>query len=304
MHKPPVRMRGSDYFAGAFPLNIQERVRLTEPFALHWHDFYELTYVFEGQGRDVINGQPYRTGGGALQLLSPSDFHEVIPEPGEVLVLTNIQFTRELVADELYEALFGRREALMLRLEGEPRERMERLIALLHEQSRDKAFGYERAARAALELVLLQLARLAQRGEPAPRRPADGSAVPLWLRQALPYLERHYREGIRLKEAAAHVGLSPGYFSDAFHKAVGTTFQRYMLELRLGFAYALLRSSRVPVTEVCYASGFNTLTYFEHKFKERYGLTPRAARKAASSAAPRPGAQAAGPGEGEANERR
>jgi transcriptional regulator GlxA family with amidase domain len=92
-------------------------------------------------------------------------------------------------------------------------------------------------------------------------------------------LEHHFREPITLKDIAESVSLSPSYFSDSFHKATGIPFQRYMQGLRLEFAYNLLRTSSLPVTAICFAAGFNTLTYFEKVFREKYGITPRMARK-------------------------
>ncbi|WP_374701656.1 helix-turn-helix domain-containing protein [Paenibacillus tyrfis] len=45
------------------------------------------------------------------------------------------------------------------------------------------------------------------------------------------------------------------------------------------FAKSLLAASDLPVTEVCHASGFNTLTHFERSFKKRFGCPPSGLRK-------------------------
>jgi transcriptional regulator GlxA family with amidase domain len=53
------------------------------------------------------------------------------------------------------------------------------------------------------------------------------------------------------------------------------------MDLRLEFARSLLRASPLPVSEVCYVSGFNTLTHFEKMYKRKFGHSPRASRSAA-----------------------
>jgi AraC-like DNA-binding protein len=73
--------------------------------------------------------------------------------------------------------------------------------------------------------------------------------------------------------------LSANYFSECFHRVVGTPFQTYLADTRLEFAKALLGVSQLSVTEVCYASGFNTLAHFERMFKRKYGHTPSRYRR-------------------------
>lgn len=278
MNKPPVRMRVDQYFNEEHPINGFGEVILTEPFELHWHEFYELTFVYEGQGVDIINGRSYETKAGVIQLLSPSDFHEVIPGSGSMLRLTNIHFKRELIPEDVYGELFGGKKQLIFQLTNQEQESLKFHLATLHREFRQQQFGQALVLKASLDIILVMLARLSSRSSPIVSSPEMRRPVPHWLRKVLPYLENHYREDIGLKDAAALAGLSPGYFSDRFHKATGTPFQRYILDLRLEFAYSLLRSSHVSVTEACFAAGFNTLTYFESKFKNRYGFTPKEAR--------------------------
>jgi AraC-like DNA-binding protein len=82
-----------------------------------------------------------------------------------------------------------------------------------------------------------------------------------------------------LEDASKQARLAPNYFSDVFRRATGISFQHYLQELRISFARSLLRASSLPVTDICYASGFRTLTHFERVFKQKYGLTPRAYRQ-------------------------
>ncbi|MBP3961847.1 helix-turn-helix transcriptional regulator [Paenibacillus lignilyticus] len=82
-----------------------------------------------------------------------------------------------------------------------------------------------------------------------------------------------------LEEAAAHAHLSATYFSELFRQTLGLTFQQYLQQLRLKFAHNLLRSTMLPVTEVCHVAGFNTLTHFERVYRKQYSKTPRETRK-------------------------
>ncbi|WP_420871978.1 helix-turn-helix domain-containing protein [Cohnella rhizosphaerae] len=53
--------------------------------------------------------------------------------------------------------------------------------------------------------------------------------------------------------------------------------------MRIRFAKSLLLASESSITEICYASGFNTLAHFERVFREKTGMSPIAFRKQADS---------------------
>ena len=55
------------------------RTDLTKVVPLHWHEFYELAYVYEEEGYQIWNGTPYQLGPGSLFLLTTPDFHEIGP---------------------------------------------------------------------------------------------------------------------------------------------------------------------------------------------------------------------------------
>jgi len=73
--------------------------------------------------------------------------------------------------------------------------------------------------------------------------------------------------------------LSAHYFSECFHKATGYSFQSFLQLQRIQFAKALLRSSTLAVTDICFASGFHSLPHFEKAFKQKIGVSPRDYRK-------------------------
>nr|WP_301285819.1 helix-turn-helix domain-containing protein [Paenibacillus lautus] len=135
--------------------------------------------------------------------------------------------------------------------------------------------GSEIAIRATLQRLLVDL----YRGSAANRLlPANGTRdrqLNLNLQRALIYIHHHFREDLRLEDAASQAQYSATYFSECFSKSVGQSFQRYLQNVRMQFAESLLQASSLPVTEICYASGFNTLGHFERVFRQRKGMSPR-----------------------------
>lgn len=78
-----------------------------------------------------------------------------------------------------------------------------------------------------------------------------------------------------LPEMAAAAGLSTFHFLRRFKRATGTTPWRYLTELRLARAKALLADPGQSVAGAAAAAGFADPAYFSRLFRRRTGQTPR-----------------------------
>lgn len=81
-------------------------------------------------------------------------------------------------------------------------------------------------------------------------------------------------------EIASRLGVTPRYVQTLLQEA-GSTFTERVLELRLQRARDMLsdpRSDRMKIGEIAEACGFSEISYFNRRFRRRFGLTPTAAR--------------------------
>jgi len=88
------------------------------------------------------------------------------------------------------------------------------------------------------------------------------------------YVLKKFREKITLDEAASQANMSPTSFSRYFKSHANKTFSHFLTEIRIGYSCKLLQESEAPISEVCYASGFNTLSNFNRQFKSVTNYTP------------------------------
>jgi AraC-like DNA-binding protein len=82
--------------------------------------------------------------------------------------------------------------------------------------------------------------------------------------------------GLTLDAVARAQGVSPRYVQMLFEEA-GTTFTDFLLECRLEQARNMLRSPRYrewTITGIALETGFGDISYFNRRFKRRYGMTP------------------------------
>ena len=89
------------------------------------------------------------------------------------------------------------------------------------------------------------------------------------------YLEKNFREPIRLSEVAEHFGVTPQHLSTTLHRELGTTFSEYLQGIRLDEATRLLLTTDKTVTTISEESGFPNLRSFNQAFQKKYGCAPR-----------------------------
>ena len=73
-------------------------------------------------------------------------------------------------------------------------------------------------------------------------------------------------------------GVCDAHFARSFKQAFGVPPHRYLLTLRLERAKTLLRDTELPITEVAFACGWNSLGSFGRTFRDVVGESPSAYR--------------------------
>ena len=91
---------------------------------------------------------------------------------------------------------------------------------------------------------------------------------------AVYYVQVHYKERIYMDAVARHCGISPTYFSKAFHRRYRMPFQEFLLRFRIAKARRELRASKAGITDVAYSVGFRDPSYFTRVFKRYVGVSP------------------------------
>ncbi|MBO6606093.1 helix-turn-helix domain-containing protein [Psychroserpens sp.] len=81
-------------------------------------------------------------------------------------------------------------------------------------------------------------------------------------------------EQFGVSELSEAVGMSRSNVLRKVKKATGLSVSLFIRNIRLKHAHELLQQSDVSVSEVCYAVGFGSTSYFTKCYKEHYGYPP------------------------------
>lgn len=250
---------------------------------LHFHSFYELSVIYEGSTRFMVNGALYDMGAGSIQLVRPSDYHCQLTGPGEHIRYFNLMFSSAWLSQPLLSELEHAPGSLCVEARGAEWDdllRMTRRVFREFAGAPDDPLA-QTLVRCGVECLCVYLLR---RHAPGVSGPSDAPREA--IRRAVAYIQGNYRQPLRLQDAARAVGLSPAYFSAVFHQAMGVSFSSYLTGFRLQTAQRYLRFSDLTIKEAAAACGFASCPHFVTAFKRAFGMTPGQWR--AGCAAPRP----------------
>lgn len=94
------------------------------------------------------------------------------------------------------------------------------------------------------------------------------------MQKVYDYVMQHFKHPIKLSEVSDIAAMSESAFCRYFKKRSNKTFSDFLAEIRIGNACKLIAESDLSINQICYESGFNTLSNFNRKFKEITHKTP------------------------------
>ena len=96
----------------------------------------------------------------------------------------------------------------------------------------------------------------------------------------LKYISDNYATSISLDDISNIACMTTNSFCRFFKKMTNKSFTQFLNEIRIRNASRILVQETMPVSEVCYIVGFNSITNFNKQFKQIMGSTPKKFREA------------------------
>ncbi len=249
----------------------------TEYFRPHYHDYYEIFILLDGEAFHLVNGEKIPIEKGTAVFIRPADTHDYVCIDKKRFDMLNITFTAE-TAEGIFDFLGGVRQGLasselppMCRLsEGEMQRVADKMtyIRLIDDNSTD-------ALRQALRVLVFELVADVF----LQRRDGEDISVPQWLSRLCEELreDRNFIEGMaaipRLTDKSReHVARS-------MKKYYGVTVSEYINDLRLNYIANMLQHSNHNILDIIFEAGFNNVSWCCKCFKKKYGVSMSEYRK-------------------------
>ncbi len=234
----------------------------------HFHPEFELTYILESDGIRYVGNNIQGFGAGDLVLIGPKLPHcwknnDVNPRPARSIV---IQWLPELM-NSLPE--------------------FQQIFTLLEKSTRGISFPKESSAKVKVKMenmlnkspieifiALLELLQTLANEKSYSILAGQSYAYDLSydtgerLDKIFAYVKSNYQEKIRLSNMADLLNLTEQSFSRFFSKNMDRPFFDYLNEFRINIAARKLMETDMPIAEVGFLCGYETLPFFYKQFKK------------------------------------
>lgn len=268
------------------PLSAVTVLDLKEPYFdpnWHFHPHYQIFTVLAGSGTRLIGDHIQHFEIGDTVFLGPNLPHLWRCEKSYFQANSEL-LTHGIVCYFTAET-FG--ESLLKKPESKPifnlLEKSKRGLVIKGKAQKDcisslKRIKTLRGFEAILELLILlnklsktkELESIASVGYSNTHKVSETER----MQKVYDYVIQHFKENIKLSTIAELAAMSESAFCRYFKKRANKTFSSFVSEIRIGQACNLLSTEKYNVQQVCFESGFNTLSNFNKQFKAIVGSTP------------------------------
>lgn len=267
-------------------ISVRKHTRFID-FPIHKHNYVELQYVYKGKLTQIIDGKQITMKEGELMMLNTVISHEIKAAQKEDIIINFI------IKPEFFQYIFSladidnvifnfimntiysnssKGEYLYYKVskQGSIKANMEKIITELYEPDLTSSISIKL-------LVGLLLVNLIKHSDDIEVYSVDNYEKKLSL-DILKYIDEHYEEG-SLAAISAQLNQPDYKICRIVKKYTGVTFKQLVQETRLNKASDLLMRTKLSITSIMQAVGYENITYFYKIFKEKYTMTPHEYRK-------------------------
>jgi AraC-like DNA-binding protein len=251
---------------------------------VHWHPELEILYILNGHATVIIDGEKHELEPLDAIVIDYSRIHEVhyaLPQTMGVCIHISRNLAKRYMTNP---------ELLLINCCGdciapEKQEPYNRLCEYLKQITILYVNQKNTYQMRSTGLILQLLAELIEHfSEPVTKGTSEIKVNNMArLELICDYVEHHYRGEITLQEAAEEAGLNREYFCRFFKQNTGTSFIRYVNQVRISHIYQEILHTEDGMQEIMERNGFYNQKLFYRMFKERYRCTPRELRNMAKN---------------------
>jgi AraC-like DNA-binding protein len=258
---------------------------------IHGHDFVELVYVVDGEGKHIFEGDQYDVSSGNVFIINPGEVHTYHIEPGKRLEIINCLFMpsfinkvwlRNLGISESMDYYYihpflDKRERFhhSLHLHGKDAIRVLSLLDGISSEFEEMRTGYPTLIRMQLVQLLIQLSRIyGEQKVTSKHFTLRSQERKVLVQRICGYLERHYDQKVSLAILSDLFNISSRHLNRVFKEETGKTVIEAVHQIRIERAKSLLLESNEKVISIAMEVGYDDPAFFTRLFNRQVGCSP------------------------------
>lgn len=244
----------------------------------HFHNEYELVYIHKSKGTRYVGDSILPYNEGDLVLLGSNLPHtwinDRLEDPTAISSTTVIHLQENFVKNDFFDLPLMKKVKTLIN-----NSKQGILFTEIKniEQSLATIRSAENAHKVALVIQLLHELSISENSTMLSTKNYVISADEHdeRLGEILNYIIQNFKKKIVLNDLAEKAHMTPQAFCNYFKNKTRKTVFTYINDLRIGFSCRLLIEENLTIELVALYSGYNSTTFFNRKFKEKIGMTPK-----------------------------
>ncbi|MED3960885.1 AraC family transcriptional regulator [Niallia taxi] len=258
--------------------------------AEHKHAYIEMSYVYSGKLKQIINGREVMLEKGDVIILDTNVKHETFAASHNDIIVTFLLSTEffkrnmfqfessNFISDFFLRSIFeSHKYNRYLLLSMAKDNQFKHLVLSLINEFVDPDIETDLLKEYYLYILFVELVRRGEKRQEILKENEVNSEEYTYFR-ITNYIKEHITD-ITLAKMAKDFGYNTNYMSQVIKKATGHSFSEFVLDERLNISVHFLKKTNISIQEVATKSGFSNMNFFYHKFKERFKITPKEYRK-------------------------
>lgn len=257
-------------------------VKWDQQVPLHQQETWELSYIVTGGGIRTIGEDTEDFSEGEIILIPPNiphcwSFDEAVHDDEGKIENITIIFDHEFIINSkrFFPELFGSISKLedirhAVSFTEDTLERLQILMTAIAKQDEKR--------RITKFIEILQLISESKEiqvvGKPVVENTKEKKFQEIYL-----FVLSNFQRNITLDEVSKLAGMQKSSFCVFFKKMTGKSFFSYLTEFRIECSCQMLLKTKLSVAEICIASGFSDIPYYNRVFKRRKRVSPTQFRK-------------------------
>ncbi len=248
---------------------------------LHFHNYLEIGYCYEGDGRMILGEEEIQYQGGDFTVIPSNFLHTTNSAPGRLSSWEYLFVDVEKLIEKATAGVPGRMEKLMRRINNRATLVSSEKYPYLGEQIRTimnimrggEAFCQEEAE-ALMTALLMEVARRNGDGTLGEVKNSGGVKSGNLIFRVLDYISDHYSEPLKVGDIAKWAHISETHFRRVFLAHMNMSPLEYINLVRIQAACEYLKKTDEPVAMIAAKCGFTVSSTFNRNFLQIMGVTP------------------------------
>ncbi len=258
-----------------------ERIKNPNPSTAkyyHYHDYYELYYMYSGERYYFVKDKTYHVKAGTLVLVKPYDVHYTSKYSNHGYDRHLVWFSKEYLKEfipmygdgDLFDCFHKDISIIKLNMHGQ--HFVELLLKSMEREFEQRKAGYDLYLKTSLVQLLIFMNRNSSMLEDNDIDYINSAHKT--ISEITAYINMNYQKEISLASISKQFFISPYHLSRIFKKNTGFTFIEYLNGVRIKEAQNLLRRTDKSVSDIAEIVGYNSATHFGRIFKNITGTSP------------------------------